>query len=528
MIYLNDFINLKPCSTWKILFILLFVIQVLTFVSTYHFLGRTQYSKPLQRKAMNPEKKRIIKNLMDIYDVKPAMLSTLLRDVILDANDTIQAIYDETLKASSAYSISNNKMNKSSSLPHFTVGSNIYAYGEKMKINLCMTLSPRIDSGTGMTYDYVSSTLELYKQEFLGDPHFFEGYRFKIFVMNTNPNENKVFENVKAKYANDATGIFIFFDHPDAEWVDPSDFEPDPLDNPSAKPGKQARKQTHDLITLLEHCNDHDLKDAKVQQNASRSQPQYSNDGYTIIVEDDFFPCPYSLKGIFRLLHDVHLCQKDPNRIMGVKFSHGMNGVALRNAIIHRFVEELRLNIDEKACDVMFGVQMFEDKLFLEYRYHLFQHMGGTSSFSFRNTRVFLSKFIQSRAPRPCYWPRYTHELLVDKNPMKLDHIPADEKTVYQSTHFPLSSSLYPCNNKEESKWENYDRLKSDLTHIYGIELKEFKRVYKKKRKPNAAVIGFILLFIFLIISLIVGVSMCTDDDDECCGDDGEESDDDM
>ena len=70
-------------------------------------------------------------------------------------------------------------------------------------------------------------------------------------VYNTRPGAHPVFEENRRRFAGHD---FISFREIGREWVDPSDFEPDNMNNPNDLPGGEVRHQTFDYINLLTAC----------------------------------------------------------------------------------------------------------------------------------------------------------------------------------------------------------------------------------------------------------------------------------
>ena len=152
-------------------------------------------------------------------------------------------------------------------------------------------------------------------------------------------------------------------------FVDHTEFEPDDTVNQNGLPGHSVRKQTWDILNILDHCS---------QQSE-----------FVMIVEDDFFPCPGAFAAVMKALQGTKECRPRSDW-QTLTFSYGMNGIVLQS----KMVSFLKSYFLEKLAKTPPDWLIFEDWFpvmtdRLEYRRNLFVHVGELSSFQFRNDADF-------------------------------------------------------------------------------------------------------------------------------------------
>ena len=76
-------------------------------------------------------------------------------------------------------------------------------------------------------------------------------HQVNLMVYNTRPGQHPVFEKNQEIFAGHD---YISFKEIEATWVDPTDFEPDNMNNPKDIPGGEVRRQTFDYINMLSTC----------------------------------------------------------------------------------------------------------------------------------------------------------------------------------------------------------------------------------------------------------------------------------
>ena len=70
-------------------------------------------------------------------------------------------------------------------------------------------------------------------------------------VYNTRPGQHVAFETARAKF--ESQPFFAFRENHHA-WVDPTDYEPDNMNNILSIPGSEVRRQTFDYVNMLKEC----------------------------------------------------------------------------------------------------------------------------------------------------------------------------------------------------------------------------------------------------------------------------------
>ena len=172
-------------------------------------------------------------------------------------------------------------------------------------MTMCMPSTPR---GPGI--EYLPKIVEALVQQ-MRQVSVLVDTQLKLVVMNTRPGQHAIFDAAKVRFAQTAGVVFEDMPLADQGWVDPSKFEPNNMNNPKQLPGGEVRHQTHDLQALLSVCG----------------RAEHRGD-YTLLLEDDFLPCPFALWEIVRALDLMPAC-RPVHDWKTLSFSQGMNAIAL-------------------------------------------------------------------------------------------------------------------------------------------------------------------------------------------------------
>lgn len=346
----------------------------------------------------------------------------------------------------------------------------------------CMPTSPRFTSKHEQIDGYLSSTLKLYLANLMADPVL--KARSLVVIMNTaKPGENKAFTKAKSEIQDPS---FVFLEHIDPDWVDPRGNK-DPKPNPKGLPGVQARKQTHDVMSLLSICRPSHMRAGKVSRKPIYPVAKAEAPAFISLVEDDFFPCPFGLSTMFSVLKLLPACR--PRRDWALAtFAEGMNGIVIHDSKVDAYLKYMASQQAKRPCDLMIREKWFKDPVtrephkWMEFKFYLFQHMGRASSFHFRMERKYIRKY-GFRKGRGCYQTRESYAYNRGKKTQRETHTGSSSKLQsfwnfwnpqqthgsakhprLQSSLFPLQDILWPCNaNPDDEMWALYKKLESSL-----------------------------------------------------------------
>ena len=273
--------------------------------------------------------------------------------------------------------------------------------------------------------------------------------QLKLVVMNTRPGQHPVFEAAKLKFASTAGVAFLDMPLAGQSWVDPSKFEPNNMNNPKQLPGGEVRHQTHDLAQLLEVCG----------------RPEHRGD-FTLLLEDDFLPCPFALWEIVRALDLMPAC-RPADDWKTLSFSQGMNAIALPTeralSNLTWYLETMR---DVRPPDILvYDLEWAYFGLRIGYRHHIFEHVGDISSFDFRKKLKFQKQHAKERAPG-CYSERTGH---IIAGFLTVD-LPSKQQLIQPSGMRP-QDTLAPCTNGGPSPdalqaFSTFGRLREELREM--------------------------------------------------------------
>lgn len=243
--------------------------------------------------------------------------------------------------------------------------------------------------------DYLSRTLETLMEELPLDPTDPLYARVNVLVMNNRPGNHSVFAQVQARI-NSPTAVdgeaetagqrFVrkaqmyvrMMDNPGTV-PDPAPqlADPDDFNNPSNRPGREVRRQTCDLISLLQSAH-----------NASH---------YFMFMEDDFRVCPNALRIVGYAVRKLN-SQPKLAKWLALRVSYGMNGILLRDEHLPQLATYLRKHTARLPADLLWmeWIQGRKRELWdvtkgrplAVYRSNLLDHIGAQSSFAVRTNRL--------------------------------------------------------------------------------------------------------------------------------------------
>jgi len=212
----------------------------------------------------------------------------------------------------------------------------------------------------------------------------------EVLVMNMEPGAHDAFYAARAGVGGSAKGraYLRFLDRP-GPCEDPTPDAPpvDDLNNPRNRPGKEVRRQTCDVATLLEAA-------------APRGR-------HYLFMEDDFETCGHALRALRYALLKAALRAPD---WLALRVSYGMNGIAMRQEDLPALAAYLRQHAARLPPDLLWqewasrggeptGASAARRRPLLVFRQNLLAHTGAVSSFAVRPHR---------RAWPGCYAPMAT------------------------------------------------------------------------------------------------------------------------
>ncbi|KAK9919149.1 hypothetical protein WJX75_009727 [Coccomyxa subellipsoidea] len=235
--------------------------------------------------------------------------------------------------------------------------------------------------------DYLTRTLESLLEELPLDSTDPMYANVRIVVMNNQKGNHSVFYKVRQRlfegqpkdhFMAKARVYVEMFENP-GTLPDPAPDteEPNDLNNPTNRPGRQVRKQTCDLITLLE-----------------TSLPMSH---YYLFMEDDFRLCPNGVRIIHYLVAKLNAAP-ETRQWLSVRLSYGMNGILLPNAHLSSLSQYLRLHTARLPSDLLYiewlqGKRVDTNdstsgKIQYVYQKNIMDHLGTLSSFAIRPERL--------------------------------------------------------------------------------------------------------------------------------------------
>ena len=260
--------------------------------------------------------------------------------------------------------------------------------------------------------DYLTATIDALLAELPDDDDSAHFGKTRVVVMNAagagTGNSHRAFEKVRdavvalasratesapppgARAALHAT----FFDAPLDAHPDPTPDarDPDDLHNPTSTPGRAVRKQTSDVVSLLDAVvggggGGGGGDDASVP-------PLVPPSPLFMFMEDDFRTCEGALRGLRYLVQKTRTVYPE---WLGLRTSYGLNGVVVRSEDLPGFRDYLlrhqaRLPPDLLWTEWVEGTradvrERTNARKLIVYRYNLFEHLGAVSTFSIRPRR---------------------------------------------------------------------------------------------------------------------------------------------
>jgi len=226
--------------------------------------------------------------------------------------------------------------------------------------------------------DYLGETLSSLLDQLPSDPSDPLSNKVKAVVMNNKPGEHKVYEDRRRFYENGEGGVkaqhYLRFMNNPGTVPDPAPHLPDPndLNNPTNRPGREVRKQTCDLISLME-----------LAANTSE---------YYMFMEDDFHVCPHFLRATHYVIEKANLVK--PNWL-GIRVSYGMNGIIMRSSDLRLLASYLREHTARLPPDLLWQewvgkapkIPEIAGRQLLVYKHNILDHIGTVSSFKIRPNR---------------------------------------------------------------------------------------------------------------------------------------------
>ncbi|CAK0787359.1 hypothetical protein CVIRNUC_010579 [Coccomyxa viridis] len=259
--------------------------------------------------------------------------------------------------------------------------------------------------------DYLTRTLETLLQELPSDSTDPLYARVRVLVMNNRPGNHSVFYAVKERVRSGPEGdLFVakarlylaMVDNP-GTLPDPTPDMPDPddLNNPTNRPGREVRRQTCDLITLLE-----------------MAEPLSH---YYLFMEDDFRVCPYAIRIMDYIVRKLNAVPSTA-AWLAVRLSYGMNGILITVKNLPSLISYMRTHTARLPPDLLW-LEWFQGRrpetwdavrghpLYV-YHKNLLDHIGALSSFAVRPERLPFPRCFDSMAT---VWSIHTKERFNDK-----------------------------------------------------------------------------------------------------------------
>eukprot|EP00928_Gymnodinium_smaydae_P039686 TRINITY_DN27052_c1_g1_i1.p1 TRINITY_DN27052_c1_g1~~TRINITY_DN27052_c1_g1_i1.p1 ORF type:complete len:657 (-),score=159.81 TRINITY_DN27052_c1_g1_i1:99-2069(-) len=298
-------------------------------------------------------------------------------------------------------------------------------------LTLCMPTTPR-----GKGVDYLPLVVELLLEQIdeVTQLHRANGEHLglKLVVMNTRPaplGDHAAFEAARLRFQGHWSRP-AFVNGSQEAWKDPNSFEPNNLKNPKQIPGHSVRHQTHDMVQLLQVC---------AREGAATGE-------HTLLVEDDFLPCPFALYETIRAIRLLPGC-RPKNDWKTLSLSQGMNGIVVPRRGLANLTSYLEAQINVRPPDLLiYDFEWNQGEERMGYRYHLWEHIGDLSSFDFRRTAAFQAKMAKFRTAG-C-WTERTKNTMAGYKALKVKRF-EDGQALPQAARQPDGTrpdvTLSPC-----------------------------------------------------------------------------------
>eukprot|EP00884_Botryococcus_braunii_P003153 jgi/Botrbrau1/12839/Bobra.0045s0008.1 len=238
--------------------------------------------------------------------------------------------------------------------------------------------------------DYLTRTVATLLQELpMSDTDPLFG-KIIVLVMNNQPGSHPVFAQLKERIESGDKGdilatkgcIYVrMVENPGTlQDTNPEAPEPDDLNNPKNLPGREVRKQTRDLVTLM---------------NMAKGLSHYY-----MFMEDDFRVCPFAIRIIAYVISKLNAIPGAANWL-ALRVSYGMNGIVLKTEDLESLSGYMMKYTDKLPPDLLW-VEWYSGRkpelysvigrgrnrrILYVYRYNLLDHIGFNSSFAVRAPR---------------------------------------------------------------------------------------------------------------------------------------------
>ena len=201
--------------------------------------------------------------------------------------------------------------------------------------------------------------------------------RVTIAIMNCGePGKHKVYYEVKEELANPhgayaGKRVYIDFLESPRKYKDPTPNAPDPddLNNPTNRPGRHVRKQSLDVISVMD-----------VLMGKAR---------YYMFMEDDFVACANMFRALAYAIAKANALHAD--RWFGMRVSYGMNGIIIKDEHCLPLKQLLLSKVAKLPPDLnwieFYRNQVRQGHPLVVFEQNLLEHIGGTSSFAVRPNR---------------------------------------------------------------------------------------------------------------------------------------------
>ena len=202
----------------------------------------------------------------------------------------------------------------------------------------------------------------------------------RVIVMNNRPGEHELFDEAQIKFGeSEFASSFVFLDNP-GRHSDPDPTRPEPKPNKYDQPGPQVRKQTVDVMGLL---------DVVIDDIPSE---------HMMFMEDDVALCDGGLEAIFYMIEKANRYNLPPDHEEWtvLRASYGLNGIALHGKDVAAFRDFCIDNLFLVPIDLLViewfagkhGAEPYVGKRpWTRYRYNIFDHLGQVSTFEGRRER---------------------------------------------------------------------------------------------------------------------------------------------
>jgi hypothetical protein len=297
----------------------------------------------------------------------------------------------------------------------------------------------------------------------------------QVVVMNMAPGAHAGYDAAKAAFSgasqSKGAAYITFVDRPGPAYVDPTPGAApvDDLHNPRSVPGAQARRQTMDVVTLLDYVSGVAAAGGEGTGGGGGGgdgQLLATKSELFMFLEDDFDTCGHAVRVLQYALQKLH--RRAPSWL-ALRVSYGMNGVVLRTGRdTARLAAYLRSQVARLPVDLLWrewalaggrsGGELPEDggdsdgaavggdalralgpRQLYVYRQNLFAHTGDVSSFAVRPER---KAWPGCYAPMRAVWSLHRREQFDGQRCGEEDLSPCDAASLDDSTDADWATRL--------------------------------------------------------------------------------------